>query len=306
MDKNILVLGGSYFVGRVFSILSARRGDSSLHVVNRGNYKLSLPNVQEYVCDRHDCDKMLQLLPPQVTFDTVVDSCGYKAGEIASIVEALGERIGQYIFFSTISICNPTIQEPKTESCPLADLPDASSNPVVDYLYQKSVLETELRACCTLHRIPWTIFRPTFIYGPFNYAPRESYFFKLIAEGLPIPYPEDASAEFSMVYVEDAAQAVHSVIGDAAAHDRVFNLAAPEHITYPRLFDELRACHGSPFPIRPISVAEVNRDGIPLPFPLNTNDLSDGSLLSNLFDFHYTPFSEGFARTYRAFSKLYM
>ena len=305
MDKNILVLGGSYFVGRVFSILSARRGDMTLHVVNRGNYKLSLPNIQEYVCDRHDCDMMARILP-DIFFDAVVDFCGYKAGEIESIIDHLGGRIGQYVFFSTISICDPSIQDSKTESSPLADLSPASSHPVLDYLYQKVVLEVELRACCIRGRIPWTIFRPSFIYGPFNYAPRESYFIKCIAEGLPVPYPEDASAEFSMVYVEDTAQAVHSVIGEPAAHDHVFNLAAPERITYARLFDELRACHGSTFPIRPVSVAEVYRDGIPLPFPLDTNDLSDGSLFTNVFNFHYTPFSEGFASTYRAFSKLYV
>lgn len=305
MDKNILVLGGSYFVGRVFSLLSARRSDITLHVVNRGNYRLSLPNVREYVCDRHDCDKMVRMLP-EVPFDAAVDFCGYKAGEIESIVDHLGGRIGQYIFFSTISICDPSIQDPKTERSPLADLSPTSSHPVMDYLYQKAVLEAELRACCTRRRIPWTIFRPSFIYGPFNYAPRESYFIKCIAEGLPVPYPEDASAEFSMVYVEDAAQAVHAVIGEPAAHDRVFNLAAPERITYARLFDELRSCRGSPFPIRPVSVAEVYRDGIPLPFPLDTNDLSDGSLLSDVLDFQYTLFSEGFTRTYKAFSKLYM
>jgi 2'-hydroxyisoflavone reductase len=305
MDKNILVLGGSYFVGRVFSLLSARRDDITLHVVNRGNYRLSLLNVQEYVCDRHDCDRLARMLP-NIPFDAAVDFCGYKAGEIERIVEALGGRIGQYVFFSTISICDPSIQNPKTECSPLADLHSCSTHPVMDYLYQKAVLETELRACCASRRIPWTIFRPSFIYGPFNYAPRESYFIKCIAEGLPVPFPEDASAEFSMVYVEDAAQAVHTVIGEPAAHDRVFNLAAPELITYARLFNELRVCHGAPFPIQPVSIAEVNRDGIPLPFPLDTNDLTDGSLLSDLFDFRYTSFSEGFARTYKAFSKVYM
>jgi 2'-hydroxyisoflavone reductase len=243
---------------------------------------------------------------PDVHFDAVVDFCGYKAGEIEGIIEHLGGRIGQYVFFSTISICDPSIQDPKTESSPLANLSPASSHPVMNYLYQKKVLEAELRTCCTRRHIPWTIFRPSFIYGPFNYAPRESYFIKMISEGLPVPYPEDAFAEFSMVYVEDIAQAIHAVIGEPAAHDRVFNLAAPERITYARLFDELRACHGSPFSIRPVSIAEVYRDGIPLPFPLDANDLSDGSLLSNMFDFQYTPFSGGFARTYKAFSKVYM
>ena len=36
--KEILVLGGSYFAGRVFSMLASREKDVQLHVVNRGRY----------------------------------------------------------------------------------------------------------------------------------------------------------------------------------------------------------------------------------------------------------------------------
>jgi len=304
MGVNILVIGGSYFVGRYFSSLSSNIRNLTLHVVNRGNFKLSLPNVVEYVCDRHECDKLIQLLP-DLHFDAVVDFCGYQAGEIETLFDLLGGRIDQYIFFSTISICDPFIQGLKTESSPLADLPLTSTHPVLNYLCQKALLEKELRSCCGRQNIPWTIFRPSFIYGPFNYAPRESFYIKSVIEGTPLPFPVDASAEFSMVYVEDCARAVYAVINKSEAYNRIYNLAAPEHITYSRLFDELRLCNGSSFSIHSVTIAEVKRDSIPLPFPLDINDISDGNLISEILGFQYTPFSEGFMNTFKSFSKIY-
>jgi nucleoside-diphosphate-sugar epimerase len=108
-----------------------------------------------------------------------------------------------------------------------------------------------------------------------------------------------------MVYVEDCARAVYAVINKSEAYNRIYNLAAPEHITYSRLFDELRLCNGSSFSIHSVTIAEVKRDSIPLPFPLDINDLSDGNLISEILGFQYTPFSEGFMNTFKSFSKIY-
>jgi nucleoside-diphosphate-sugar epimerase len=79
--------------------------------------------------------------------------------------------------------------------------------------------------------------RPTFIYGPFNYARRESYFVELIARGHVVPVPADATARFNMVYVFDIARALELMIGDERAFNEVFNLSAPDEITYSVLLE---------------------------------------------------------------------
>lgn len=52
MAKQVLVLGGSEFVGRVFSIMCSREGDLELHLVNRGRFPVGKPGVHEYRCER--------------------------------------------------------------------------------------------------------------------------------------------------------------------------------------------------------------------------------------------------------------
>ena len=64
MRKQVLVIGGTYFAGRVFSILTSRgdsgRDDLHLHIVNRGKYPLNnLQNVTQYVCDRHNTERLV-------------------------------------------------------------------------------------------------------------------------------------------------------------------------------------------------------------------------------------------------------
>ena len=71
--KKILVIGGSAFVGRIFSIQTSKKGDEfELHAVNRGHYPLRLENVREYKCDRHDPHTLARLLPDGA-FDALVD-----------------------------------------------------------------------------------------------------------------------------------------------------------------------------------------------------------------------------------------
>ena len=45
--SKILVIGGTYFTGRVFTIVAAREGHE-LTLVNRGRYSLARPGVTEY------------------------------------------------------------------------------------------------------------------------------------------------------------------------------------------------------------------------------------------------------------------
>ncbi len=131
MKKNVLVIGGSYFAGKVFSIYASKNDALALHVVNRGKYSLNLSGVSEYKCDRHDV-KTLSGLLPDIHFDAVVDFCGYTPGEIALIIDAFPGRVGQYVFISTASVYTATglkkEDDPVTGMKP--DTPDFEKEPV--------------------------------------------------------------------------------------------------------------------------------------------------------------------------------
>lgn len=305
MKKKILVIGGSAFVGRIFSIQTSKREEEfELHVVNRGHYPLNLENVKEYKCDRHTPHTLARILP-DIVFDALVDFCAYTPGEIQSLLGVLGGRIKQYIFFSTASVYAPLDHSIKRESDPVVQQAEGDS-PVSDYIYNKLLLERELIEGCGAAGIPYTIFRPTFIYGPFNYAPRESYFIELIARKYTVPVPVDATAKFSFVYVFDVADAVLLTIGDSRAYDNVFNLAGPERITYERLLADFERFNGGPFQTSEVTVQQALDEHIPLPFPLTDDDLCSGEKFRDTFHFSYTPFAEGMEKTFKIFYSLFV
>ncbi|MFH2045817.1 MAG: NAD-dependent epimerase/dehydratase family protein [Pseudomonadota bacterium] len=300
MKKNVLVIGGSYFAGRVFCINISKGDKIALHVVNRGTYTLNLPGVCEYKCDRHDVEKLSKILP-DIKFDAVIDFCGYIPGEISAIINLLLSRTGQYIFISTSSVYVTT--GVKKESSPLVE--EEGTDPISEYISYKIKLEHELKDACASMGIPYTIVRPTFIYGPYNYVPRESYFIQQILKGLFVPELTDASAKFSMVYVLDLARALELFVGNNKAYNEEFNLAGVEEVTYTSLLSELERCYGAPFPKQPVTVSQVIAENIPLPFPLDEDDLCSGEKMTQRFGFEYTSFSAGMDKTFTAFKAVF-
>ncbi len=308
MRKQVLVIGGTYFAGRVFSILTSRgdsgRDDLYLHIVNRGKYPLkNLDNITQYVCDRHDAAKLAEVLPRNVVFDAVVDFCAYEPRDISSVINALPGRIRQYIFISTASVYAPGGEEPTDETFPV--LSYSSSGRVEDYIAKKCLLESELKEICTSSGIAYTILRPAFIYGPFNYAPRESYFIKLIAESRPVPAPTDATGRFSFVYVFDVSDIINRCIGNEKAYNEIFNLASPEIADYDSFISLLRQCSGADFPTTPVTVKQVIEQNIPLPFPLDEALIYSGKKSETVLEYKYTPFSVGMKKTFSVFMSIY-
>ena len=304
MKKRVLVIGGTMFTGRVFTILASRTDEFELHVVNRGRFPLgNLDNVKEYKCDRYSF-RMFERIVPQLEFDAVVDFCAYNAGDAAPVVKAFSSRIKQYIMFSTASVYDPSMRKVKTENEPLvpANLLRGQEGA---YVAGKIALERELIDVAEKAGMNYTILRPTFIYGPFNYAPREPWYIELIARKHVVPVPVDATANFNFVYVKDIARALMAMIGDERAYNEVFNLAGPEVVNYTRLMSDFERYNGGAFETREVTVAQAEEESIPFPFPLTENDITSGDKFAGLFDFRYTPLSEGMESTFRTFYSLY-
>ena len=301
--KNVLVIGGSVFSGRVFSIRASKRKEFSLHVVNRGNFPMDLDGVAQYKCNRHS-PRMIARLVPDIKYDALIDFCGYTPGEIRPMIEALKGRINHYIFFSTARVYADTNRF-ADESAPLADNSTHVDDLVSELVNNKIRLEQELKESCAEFGINYTILRPAMMYGPYNNAARESYFVRLIARNEPVPNPIDATGRFSFVYVMDVADAVMTCIGNEKAYNQVFNLAGKEALNYPQFISTLENCSTEPFEVREVTVSQAYEESIPLPFPLIESSLVDGKKFANTFPFNYTPFSEGFGETFSIFLSLY-
>ena len=130
-----------------------------------------------------------------------------------------------------------------------------------------SLCESEIKAMSSRTGCHYTILRPVFIYGPYNYAPREVWYIQKILRKEEIPHPVDADGAFRMVYVKDVARAILLCIEKDSANQKVYILSAPETMTYDRFLNLLRDVSGQEIRTESVSVAEVIRRRIPLPFP---------------------------------------
>ena len=304
MMKNVLVIGGSVFAGRVFCIQASKSGEYNLHVVNRGNFPMELAHVTQYKCNRRS-PRMIARLVPDITYDALIDFCAHSPGEIKPVIDALGGRIKQYIFFSTASVYAPGVTTPSEISPVINVSKDDGSPSEIESSRAKIQLERELIENCEKAGIKYTILRPAFIYGPFNYAPRESFYIQLIARKHVVPIPADATARFNFVYVLDVADALMACIGDSRAYNEIFNLAGTESVTYQQLLADFERYNSGPFETREFTAQEATEKQIPFPFPLTEDAVYNGRKITETLDFKYTPFSEGMEKTFKTFYSLY-
>lgn len=298
----ILVIGGTYFLGRVFTIVASKE-NHELFLINRGTYTMNMPSVTEYPLDRHDIDSLKKL--PLQEYDAVVDFCAYLPKDVENLLKHIPGKIKQYIYISTCDVYKRNIDGLKDESTELLDI--CYPGEAGEYMYNKMLLEKEIREVCKSLGIVYTSIRPGIIYGPFNYAPRESMFIKWIIEGQPLPYPIDADGQFQFVYVKDVARAILSSIGNKKAYNQVFNVCGDEIIDYNRFFKVLKKVSDRPFTLQEITIKQAMEQNIPLPFPLTKEEteLYDGSRLEKELDFEYTSFEQGMEKTFQAFKNVF-
>lgn len=298
----ILVIGGSYFLGRVFTMLAAK--EHEVTVLNRGTYSMEEFGVRCVRADRHS-DTALGVLQGE-RFDVVVDFCAYREGDIAGILSRLENGPAQYVFISTADVYQKWTGQKLTEASPLETRRFGGENG--EYIWQKLLLEKELLRECEKRKIAWTSIRPAVLYGPFNYAARESGYVQLACTGQEILCPVGAQGSFQPVYVKDAAAMILALCGNWAAYGQAYNLAG-ESVDYERFLDAFAEASGGRARLLklPASHEIFQNPGVFLPFPFTKEETEfyDGSKVLRDTGLSWIPLQEGLKKTWQIFSKLY-
>ncbi len=316
----ILVLGGSYFYGRVFVMLAskegreqtdaAKQGTHGMHeitLLNRGTYSMEDYGVRQVTGDRHD-SKALEACGDD--YDAVVDFCAYEKGDVRFVAEHLPGRIGQYILVSTVDVYRRGMGIRKTEETPFEyrQIPGEAGA----YIAGKVALEEEIIQVCKERRIAYTVLRPAILYGPYNYAPRESVYIQMMLKNHALPRFTDADGRFQFVYVKDAAQAVLNCLGNERAYGQAYNLCQDETVTYDRFFQVLQEAAEPEVPAClqeiEISVEDAETQGVLVPFPARKEEteLCDNKKSKTELGMCYTDLTEGMRKTYHAFRNVYL
>lgn len=304
MKPSVLIVGGSYFAGRVLVEELLKTADFRIFVLNRGNRPLNLDGVVELRADRHDAEALRRVIPDE-QWAGVVDFCGYDDREVDVLLSTPNvQSAAHYIFISTISVCENSRKLPLLESSPLLRAPQPELGPASDYGFNKSRAEAAVMEKCRSAGMIWTILRPSIVYGRYNYAPRESYFFDLVRRGETVAVPQNDLPLFQFVLVDDLARIIRLCLKIESARNTIFNAAAPDLVSYARYMEVLEAITGERIPVLPMSVQEIDARRIPLPFPLDSHIIVSTEKLVRAFDFEYTDFAEGMRRTWQWFNGL--
>lgn len=211
----ILVMGGTRFVGKPLVEQLLAQGHA-LTLFTRGN-KPAPEGVEHLVGDRTDAAALEQLQGRG--FDVIVDSSGRTLDDSRAVVERTGAPSHRFVYVSSAGVYADSELWPLTEESPT----DPQSR-------HAGKLHTE--AWLRQQGIAFTSFRPTYIVGPGNYNPVESWFFDRIVHGRPVPLPGDGSTITQIGHVNDLATAMARCIDVEAAANRIYNCTSVQGITF--------------------------------------------------------------------------
>ena len=291
----ILVMGGSYFLGKSFLELAC--GSHEITIFNRGNRPLTVDGITQIVGDRKSPEDLQKLSDGE--FEAVIDFCAYDEGDIEAVLRQVENTCRQYVFISTIDVYEHGAGKLLDESAAF-ETKDFGGD-IGKYILGKVALEKELVKSAGERGIHYTSIRPAMIYGPGNYAPREGMYFHWIKQAGQIIHPLDATGQFQLVYVKDVARAILGALGNEAAFDNGFNLAPGWMESYDSFANTLDACFTKPIERVGLTVEEIAERQIPLPFPLTgfESNWYSGSKALQLIE-TYTDLTTGMLETIQA------
>ncbi len=225
MADKVLVLGGSYFVGRKLVEVLAGHG-YEVTVLNRGTKPLSVEGVQQICCDRNDGKGMKAALAGK-EFDYVIDVSWQDVSWVENLCNALVfDTVKKLVFISSSAVYDvENLQIPFTET-------DALAENKYWTFYGKGKIDAEAYYSEFLKdkKTELVMLRPPYIYGEYNYAQRESLIFRQLMEDKPVVIPK-SDPKLQFIYTEDLAAVVECLLKTETGKESVFNVGNRTAVT---------------------------------------------------------------------------
>ena len=263
----VLFYGGTRFVGKALVARLLSRGHE-IYIFTRG--KLPVPkNATHLKGDRSNDEDLSQLTDH--SFDLIVDSSGRKLEDTQRLLKFSGFPSFRFIYISSAGVYENTELFPISED----SLIDVGSRHI-----GKAKTESWLKA----EGIPFTSFRPTYIYGPGNYNPIEKWFFDRITHNRTIPIPFNGQTITQLGHVSDLADAITKSIETETAINQIYNCSGTKAVTFKGLIETAILATGkkvSDFNLRSFDPSKLDPKARKL-FPLRlTNFFTDTSKIQN-------------------------
>lgn len=230
---DVLVLGGSGFIGRYVVNLLVARGCRALvpsRRRDRAKHLILLPTCDVVEADIHDDAALERLVAGQ---DAVINLVGILHGRAADFERAHAELPRRLVAACAKHRVNRLLH--------VSALGAAADAPSM-YLRSKAAGESHVRGSS----LAWTIFRPSVVFGA------EDNFLNLFAElarWFPVLPIGGAEAKFQPVWVQDVARAIANSLDNEATYRKTYELAGPRIYTLRELVAFAARAAGHPRPV---------------------------------------------------------
>jgi 2'-hydroxyisoflavone reductase len=233
----LLVLGGTKFLGRHAVDVALAQGHD-VTIFTRGQTNPGLyPDVEHLIGDR---DGNLSALGDG-TWEGVVDTSGYVPRVVRQSAELLHERVGRYVFVSSISVY-AEFSAPVDEASPVAELEDPATEEIMEaYGALKAACE---RVVEETYGDRSARVRAGPIVGPYDPTDRFTYWPRRIAAGGDVLGPGAPTAPVQFVDARDLARWLVQLA--LAGPGGTFNATGPaQPLSFAELLERTRAALGS-------------------------------------------------------------
>jgi 2'-hydroxyisoflavone reductase len=292
---DILFLGGTGFLGPHQVEYALARGHR-VTLFNRGkSEKGPYGDRVETLIGNRDAKIApgLEALQGKRRWDVVIDNSGYVPRHVRDSVALLKDRVGRYIYVSTVSVYDPAGGPVFDESSPLHPAPSAETEKVTGETYGPlkaecdRIVQAELGARAT-------IVRPNYIFGPGDDTYRFPYWVQRVARGGDVLGPPGPKIELQWVDVRDLC---HWIV-QLGERDQpgIFNASGPEvPVNWQQVLQSLSGLADKPVQFRWATPDVLKETGIRLPLvdpgPEFVSEHFDGRKAMGV-GLHYRPLAD--------------
>lgn len=294
MKKKVLVMGGSYFIGRkIVDVLL--QNDYDVYILNRGSAPVWNEKINQLVCDRNDENKIEKILRPY-QFDIVVDVNGLDEKQAEKLCNALDcSKIETFIFISSSAV-----YDVNNLVIPFSETDNLGTNTYwTDYGTNKIQAEKYYTMEFNDTNTKLIMLRPPYVYGENNYVQRESFIFEHIYYNKPVIIPV-SNVKLQFIYTYDLAEIIVDLIDKAKDKVNIYNVGNTNYVTARQWVEECASVVGNPAEIIEYDY-KANGRSVRDFFPFNDYDnVLDVSKIKNVSN-HETNFKTGLKSAFEWF-----
>jgi nucleoside-diphosphate-sugar epimerase len=235
----VLFLGGTGNISTACVEHALARGHR-VGVLNRG-HRPPPPGVEAIVGDRDDPEALRRAAEGR--WDAVADFLGYTPAQVQLAIDAFAGHTGQYVFIGTAAAYDKRAARlPITEDAPLA-------NPFWEYARLKIACEETVRRAHREGKLPATIVRPSYTYGPTwipsGFGGQDYTVVDRMRRGLPVVCHGDGTALWVMTHATDFAVAFVGLLGHPGALGGAFHVTSDEALTWDAIYETIARAAGA-------------------------------------------------------------